>query len=107
MGFRNFACTLVLTFSFAGTAFGADAAAVPQTLSADMVTAASNEAVPLTDWTCMTRSPMKLTVQDLCSPLSAAATTVIHHWKATPFSDFAEATPLSWTHRNQKTTIRA
>ena len=47
MGFRNFACTLVLTFSFAGTAFGADAAAVPQTLSADMVTAASNEAVPL------------------------------------------------------------
>ena len=48
MGFRNFACTLVLTFSFAGTAFGADAAAVPQTLSADMVTAASNEAVPLT-----------------------------------------------------------
>lgn len=48
MGFRNIACTLVLTFSLSGTAFGAEAAAVPQTLSSDMVTAASNEAVPLT-----------------------------------------------------------
>lgn len=48
MGFRIFACTLVLTFSLAGTALGAEAPAVPQTLSSDMVTAASNEAVALT-----------------------------------------------------------
>lgn len=48
MGFKTMACAFTLALSFTATAFGAEAAAIPQTLSSDIVTAASNEAVPLT-----------------------------------------------------------
>lgn len=48
MGLKTFACALALTLSYTATAFGAEPQTALQTLSSDMVEAASNEAIPMT-----------------------------------------------------------
>ena len=44
MGLKTFACALALTLSYTVTAFGAEPQTALQTLSSDVVEAASNEA---------------------------------------------------------------
>ena len=48
MGLKTFACALALTLSYTVTAFGAEPQTALQTLSSDVVEAASNEAIPMT-----------------------------------------------------------
>lgn len=48
MGLKTFACALALTLSYTVTAFGAEPQTALQTLSSDVVEAASNEVIPMT-----------------------------------------------------------
>ena len=48
MGLKTFACALALTLSYTVTALGAEPQTALQTLSSDVVEAASNEAIPMT-----------------------------------------------------------
>ena len=122
MGLKTFACALALTLSYTVTAFGAEPQTALQTLSSDVVEAASNEAIPMTGskivtddfllwfqsaglgnvsyspqnraWKCTIRRIMRATDPAFCFPSPFTRTTATLLWRITPFSDSAEVKPL-------------